>query len=519
MAKSKSGGTRSYIRGRVGADVYSIGKDGMGKKQQVVRSLAETVANPQTQSQMRGRMIMSTVMQVASALNPIIDHSFDNVSGRQPNISEFIRQNYALIKADVATNPSASNAFGLNKYQEKGAKRGAYVISDGKATVPAALVLTKASGVIAITIPSDNLTIGGLKAALGMTSEEYFTLVGIKADGAAAYERFRVNPSMADSEAISGSNIGNVFAVEGNAAATITIASNLISITLESIANCCAVIVSLKTTNGYIHSKAVLGAAVGLDWNADTALPTYPVGAQDYLNGGDIFGQSESFNPGGGDTPTPTPSQRAITSVTVDGDSLSSSGSKVLLEGNNAIVVNIPATGDTASYTVGVADKATYSVGHAAPSSGMQDVSAVTTNLTYSASAGEANKAIILCKNGSVIQNWGTLVAPSVTPSGDRTLTVDDVATQIGGDVSCGQKEVLNCVLTLPAGDALIGKKVCVSYDGEHLDTATTLVQGENSFSVSPTSFQVGYPVPVNAGTTSGGWWDGTPVLIINCVE
>lgn len=48
MAKSKSGGTRAYIRGRVGADVYSIGKTANGKKQQVVRSLAETVANPQT---------------------------------------------------------------------------------------------------------------------------------------------------------------------------------------------------------------------------------------------------------------------------------------------------------------------------------------------------------------------------------------------------------------------------------------------------------------------------------------
>lgn len=46
MAKSKSGGTRSYIRGKIGADVYSVGKDGKGKRQQVVRSLAEQVANP-----------------------------------------------------------------------------------------------------------------------------------------------------------------------------------------------------------------------------------------------------------------------------------------------------------------------------------------------------------------------------------------------------------------------------------------------------------------------------------------
>ena len=65
MAKSKNGGTRAMIRGRVGSDVYSIGKDGKGARQQVVRSLAEQVANPRTQAQMFNRMIMSTVMHPA----------------------------------------------------------------------------------------------------------------------------------------------------------------------------------------------------------------------------------------------------------------------------------------------------------------------------------------------------------------------------------------------------------------------------------------------------------------------
>ena len=139
MGKSTTGGTRAYIRGRVGSDVYSIGKDGKGKKQQVVRSLAETVANPQTQSQMQGRMIMSTVMQALATLRPIVDHSFDGVSGKQPNISEFISRNYGLIKADIAAHPSSGNLFGLVKYQEKGAKQGQYVISDGEAQLPASI--------------------------------------------------------------------------------------------------------------------------------------------------------------------------------------------------------------------------------------------------------------------------------------------------------------------------------------------------------------------------------------------
>lgn len=293
MAKSKSGGTRAYIRGRVGADVYSIGRDAMGKKQQVVRSLAESVANPQTQAQMRGRMIMSTVMQALSALKPIVDHSFDNVSGKQPNISEFIARNYRLIKYDVAQHPAGNNDFGLNVYQERGAKQGRYVISDGEANIPAALVLTKSTGVIALTIPSDNLTIGGLKAALGFSEEEFFTLVGINTNGGADYERFRVNPAMGEDTAISAANLNEVFAVEGNKAAVLSIASNVISISMSSVANCCAVIVSKKTTNGYIHNKAILGQGDSFQYVANTALPTYPVGSQDFLNGGDLFGLSE----------------------------------------------------------------------------------------------------------------------------------------------------------------------------------------------------------------------------------
>ena len=319
MAKSKSGGTRSYIRGRVGADVYSIGKDGKGKKQQVVRSLAETVANPQTQAQMKGRMIMSTIMQAMAVLKPIVDHSFDNVSGRQPNLSEFISRNYNLIKADVASHPASGNKFGLNMYQEKGAKQGAYIISDGQAVLPAALVLTQASGLITITMDAANVTIGGLKAALGMTNEEYFTLVGIKTNGEAAYERFRVSPELSDDAAISAGNIAQVFATEGNAQAEIVLASNVISITLASVADCCAVIVSKKTDAGFIHNKAVLGNKAGISYNSNQALPTYPVGSQDYLNGGDIFGMSEAN--GGGSAVAPSVNAPVISGTTPFADS------------------------------------------------------------------------------------------------------------------------------------------------------------------------------------------------------
>lgn len=465
MAKSKSGGTRSYIRGRVGSDVYAIGRDSKGKKQQVVRSLAESVANPQTQAQMKGRMIMATVMQAVAALKPIIDHSFDNVIGKQPNISEFISRNYALIKADVASHPSADNAFGLNQYQEKGAKQGAYVIADGEAQLPVALVLTKATGVIAITLPSDDITIGGLKTALGMTNEEYFTLVGITAAGAANYERFRVNPNLADTTAITSGNIEDVFGVEGNAAATIAIASNVISITLSSVATCCAVIISKKTANGYIHNDAVLGAGSGFASPANTALPTYPVGSADYLNGGDIFGQSESFNGGDAPAPAPSPTQRAISSVTLNGATLAQTATLVAASGANTIVVNVPTTDDSSPYRIGVVPSASYNVNEPISQTLTQSLSGTSGTISKSMTAGDASQCVVLVKNDIVIQKWGTISAPAApvtTPSSIASVSVGGTSVAKAGSLQLTQGNNAAVVNVTAGTDGLTYMVACV---------------------------------------------------------
>lgn len=469
MAKSKSGGTRSYIRGRVGADVYSIGKDAQGKKQQVVRSLAESVANPQTQSQMRGRMIMSTVMQAVAALKPIIDHSFDNVTGRQPNISEFIARNYALVKADVLANPSSGNAFGLNKYQEKGIKRGAYIIADGDAQLPSALVLTKASGIIAITMPADNITIAGLKSALGMTSEEYFTLVGITSDGKASYQRFRVNPTLADNTAISSSNIGDVFAVEGNAVATVSVASNVISITQSAIANCCAVILSKKVSGGYVHNEAILGSVTGIDFNADAALPTYPVGAQDYLNGGDIFGQQESFNPAPTPTPTPTPS---VSAPSINGTTPFETSTSVTMSAESGAEIRYTTDGSQPS-----ANSTLYSA-------------AITLTATTTIKA-------IAIKDGVSSTVATSTFTKSSQPSSDVTMTVNGSPMALDSDFTITGDTTV--VLNIPAGSNYIGLACGISFGNGMYPSGSTLKEGNNTLVLQPSAFN----------TTAKGWGIG----------
>lgn len=330
MARSKSGGTRSFLRGRVGADVYSIGKDAKGKKQQVVRSLAESVANPQTLAQMRGRMIMSTVMQAVSAMSQIIDHSFDNVSVGQPNVSEFIRRNYAAIKADVSAHPAEGNTFGLAMYGEKGIKQGAYIVSAGSALPATGIVVDGAAKTLSIAL-SAGATIADLRSALGLGVNDYFTAVAITADKKFVFVRFHVATALAADTAISAQNIAEVISTEGNISVNLAFASNTITATFGAFSANYGIIVSRKENAIYKHNDCVLVAVADPSYNADTALPTYPVGTTRFLNGGgEDQGQVE---------PEPVIEPISISGLAWGGSS-KSEGSSIYFdsEGNNKAV-------------------------------------------------------------------------------------------------------------------------------------------------------------------------------------
>lgn len=292
MAKSKSGGTRSYLRGRIASDVYSIGRDASGKKQQVVRSLAEQVANPQTVAQMRGRMIMSTVMQAVSAMAQIIDHSFDSMPNGQPSISEFIRRNYALIKADVAAHPSTGNQFGLNQYKQKGARPGNYVISAGKAILPNTVVAPIVGDFnTALRINVSDTTAGAIRARLGLAEGDYFTTCGINEDGTFVFYRAEISYALADETVITADNIAQLIVVDDplnlGAVASFETGDTAVKCDGET-PKAVGVIYSKKVDGGFEHSECVLTCGANEASTADVALPTYPVGTERFLNGGEL---------------------------------------------------------------------------------------------------------------------------------------------------------------------------------------------------------------------------------------
>lgn len=276
------------IRGRIGSDVYSIGKDGKGARQQVVRSLAVQVSNPRTQSQMFGRMIMSTVMQAVSALRPIIDHSFDGVPTGQPSISEFIRQNYALVKADATDHPASGNRFGLNKYGEKGIKVGNYFVSKGTAVVPSAVTCGPTG--INIALQADHITVGDLKTALGLTVDGYMTFIVLSPSNGAQFFRAKLTTTLADSTTIAAGNVAGLFTIEGNVTVTPAFADNTVTlgITFTDANWAYGLIVSDKIDGTWNHNECQLTGGAAEDWNANTALPTYPAGSEQFLNGGDL---------------------------------------------------------------------------------------------------------------------------------------------------------------------------------------------------------------------------------------
>lgn len=273
------------LRGRLGSDVYSIGKDAAGKRQQVVRSLAEQVANPQTAAQMQGRAIMSTVMQAVSAMAGIVDHSFNGVAAGQPSISRFIKENYAFIKADVIGNPSSNNLFGINQYGEKGVKMGAYLISDGKGAALANVAFDGTAKTLTISM-SETPTPNKVRAALGIGVNDYFTLCLITSSGSFLYERVRVYADMDADETITSANVDDLFTAEGNNAFVASLSGNNIVLTFADASANYGIIVSRKVADGYQYNKVVLAAVTSPAWTYDVAIATYPVGSRRFLNGG-----------------------------------------------------------------------------------------------------------------------------------------------------------------------------------------------------------------------------------------
>lgn len=84
-------------RGKLGDVVFS-----RSNGQQVARARAQQVKNPRTEKQMIQRIILNTIAQAYSAMQPICDHSFEGVAAGQASMSFFMRKNMDALRAKIA---------------------------------------------------------------------------------------------------------------------------------------------------------------------------------------------------------------------------------------------------------------------------------------------------------------------------------------------------------------------------------------------------------------------------------
>ena len=142
-------------------------------------------------------------------------------------------------------------------------------------------------------ITDATLTVGGLKAALGISDDEYITGVALDKYNSFRFIRIKVSTTLPDSTAITADNVASLFSVEGNTTATINLNANRIMFEMAGLNTAAGtangVIVSKRENGAWVHSNCQLAMENAASADAyETQLPTYPTGAEQFLNGGDL---------------------------------------------------------------------------------------------------------------------------------------------------------------------------------------------------------------------------------------
>lgn len=227
MARSKIGGTRGWLRGRVANDLFQVTKDAEGKRIQLVRSVEESRINNNTMPQAMARMQMALCMGSLAQFKEIVDHSFEGIPYGQLSIAHFVHLNIPLIQQDCKNH--WSDLF-LWSYPEKGVsvpKPGSWVLAEGSLTMPDFITrhCTSVYGYnsgVQLDFNVANLTKAMMKEKLGLADNDYITHLAfaestIERFNKLVYLRLYLNPNFADSTVITTDNYRDVFTYASNA--------------------------------------------------------------------------------------------------------------------------------------------------------------------------------------------------------------------------------------------------------------------------------------------------------------
>lgn len=172
---SKGNMLLGQARGKVGSLVFS-----RSNGNQVVRTRAEVVKNPQTQAQMIQRIFMNTISQAYSNMAAIVDHSFQGIEPGQASMNYFTSTNLKALRERVSQAISVGETFDtITSFSPIGTSilvPNGYLMSKGKLpTIP--VVQADAEETMGISLSSN--TYDAFIQEYGLQRGDQITFVGI----------------------------------------------------------------------------------------------------------------------------------------------------------------------------------------------------------------------------------------------------------------------------------------------------------------------------------------------------
>lgn len=268
---------------------------------QITKDRVYDVKNPRTESQMRQRMLMTTVGAAYKMLKSIADHSFEGYSSGMQCMRQFNSRNLNRFKQAAA----AKGSVAFNEYKDGDINPLPFILASG--SLPGftyKLDDTSNLEIVGEKEGADFTTAEGIYAALGVQRNDLITFCTVIGEGATnngvytyKAERFNIVRLFCDKSG-SVTKPADAFTISTNndqASISMSTAANAITIKTGA-TDFGAVIQSRKTDNGWLRSDAVMIIADDIISGVKTAnqLATYPVGTELILNNGPMANQGDA---------------------------------------------------------------------------------------------------------------------------------------------------------------------------------------------------------------------------------
>lgn len=242
MATSKQGGVFGFIRGKVGSVSYSVlssKASSSGKREQVVRSLPQSVSNPQTMGQVMQRMKLSPAQKFYAAFADLLSNAFEGVAYGEAS------RRYFISKAMSATGP----------YIEKGVDRfipAQYLFSEGTLQSVGIEAFAGGASVITLsattTLTTEEITPAVFAAALNVSADTQITIVvvnNVNGVFTPAYIGYNQRVKIEDLPA-------NIFGKDENNHITLNPAA--VNLDTSAIVACCVVLSKQDASGNWLRS-------------------------------------------------------------------------------------------------------------------------------------------------------------------------------------------------------------------------------------------------------------------------